>query len=83
MSLKAFLPVAAVLATVVPTSAALACTYESAPEPIGRPSGDFIARKMFSEASFVDLAIAEHARPLAASEGRAFAQAVTFRVIQR
>ena len=32
--------------------AALACTYEFAPEPIGGPSARFLAPKMASEATF-------------------------------
>ncbi len=67
----------------VTTVPALACSYTSAPEPVGFPSGSFIAGGLYDAASFVDLVVAERARPIAGSTGQGFGQVITFRVIQR
>ncbi|HZF43703.1 MAG TPA: hypothetical protein VEZ48_09875 [Sphingomonadaceae bacterium] len=67
-------------ATAVP---ARACSYTSAPEPVGFPSGSFLAEGLYRAATFVDLVVAERARPLRAPDGQVRAQAITFRVIQR
>ena len=60
-----------------------ACSYTSAPEPVGFPSGSFLAEGLYGAASFVDLVVAERARPLRAPDGQVRGQAITFRVIQR
>lgn len=56
-----FAPVffAAVVTSLVP-SAATACSYPFAPEPVGHSSAEFFARRMATTAAFVDVALAEN-----------------------
>ena len=73
----------AALAALLPIARGEACSYIHAPEPVGGPSATFFAGKMAAAASFVDLAVAERARPLRGPDGQVYGEAVTFRVIQR
>jgi hypothetical protein len=66
-------------------SPALSCQYEFAPEPIGGPSAKFLAPKMSSAATFVDLAIAEGETEFPGPDGKVvpWSKAVSFRVLRR
>ncbi|GAA4715678.1 hypothetical protein H9L13_05650 [Sphingomonas lutea] len=64
---------------------AMACQYEFAPEPVGGPSAQFLARKMGAAATFIDLAMAEGAADVRGPDGKVspWAKAISFRVIDR
>lgn len=63
---------------------AFACSWIHAPEPVGAPAANFIARRMIHAAAFVDIAVPESVAPMLASKDRPFApQIVTFRVLER
>lgn len=74
-----------VLALVLAGSPASACQWEFAPEPIGGPSAAFIAPRMATQATFVDIALAEGASEISLPPGvrRGASQALSFRVIKR
>ena len=63
----------------------LACQYEFAPEPIGGPSAKFLAPRMASAATFVDLAVAERESPFRGPDGKIvpWSKAISFRVLRR
>lgn len=63
---------------------AMACSWVHAPEPVGAPAANFIARRMVHAAAFVDIAVPESVAPAPASGDRPFApKIVTFRVLER
>jgi hypothetical protein len=85
MRANAFLILLAAFAPALVVEPALACQYEFAPEPVGGPSAEFLAPKMASAATFVDLAVAEGESQFRGPDGKIvpWSNAVSFRVLRR
>lgn len=82
MTARRLVSTIAVAASIGVAAPGVACSYLGAPEPVGYPSATFLTKGLFASAAYVDLAVAETARPLSGSGEHYGTQAITFRVIQ-
>jgi hypothetical protein len=80
---QARLALAGFAALLAPLLPAEACSYSQVPEPVGHASAEFFAKKMASEAVFVDVAVAEDTEPAPGAGGGPRVSSTTFRVIER